>query len=169
MAVPQSFETARLAADRIAPAHLAALQQLHRDPEAMAGLGGVRSDDETQRYLARNLSHWETHGFGVWMLRERGGEAPIGRVALRWLSTADLHDVEIGFALLPEHWGRGFATEAGGFARDLARFELGLASLVGVTLPDNHASRRVLEKLGLERDGETVVGETTCLVHRVTW
>ena len=169
MAVPQSFQTARLEAERIAPAHLPDLRVLHRDREVMAELGGVRSDAETSRYLERNLSHWETHGFGVWMLRPRDGQSWIGRVVLRWLSAGSIDDVEIGFAFLPAYWGRGLATEAGEFCLGLAQAELALGTLVGITTPGNLASRRVLGKLGLRFESEVVVEQTRCLLHRVRW
>lgn len=52
---------------------------MHRDPAAMAHLGGVRDDDQSAAYLARNLQHWTDYGFGLWILRELGGGEPIGR------------------------------------------------------------------------------------------
>ena len=169
MSLPESFQTARLEGEKLAPEHLPALQALHRDPETMAKLGGVRSDVETARYLTRNLDHWAAHGFGVWMLRLRGGERPIGRVVLRWLSTTSINDVEIGFALLPDRWGRGFATEAAQFALGQARSRLDLQTLIGITTPENQASQRVLEKLGLRYECDTVVEETPCFLYRVHW
>ena len=165
--VPESFRTGRLEGRRLTSAHLPDLRALHRDAEVMAELGGVRSDAETSRSLARTLGHWDTHGFGVWMLRLQGSEPWIGRVVLRWLSSGTIDDVEIGFALLPDHWGRGLATEAGRFCLETARTGLGLRTLVGVTTPENLASRRVLEKLGLRYESEVVVERTTCLLHRV--
>ena len=135
----------------------------------MAELGGVRDDDETSRYLERNLAHWEAHGFGVWMLRQREGQPWIGRVILRWLCTDELEDVEVGFTLLPDYWGQGLATEAGAFCLGVARAELGLRSVVGVTTPGNLASRRVLEKLGLQRESEIVIEQTRFLLYRIRW
>ena len=169
MTVPESFRTARLEAERIAPAHLPDLRLLHRDPKAMAELGGVRSDAETARYLARNVGHWDSHGFGVWMLRPTGGESWIGRVVLRWLSTGTIDDVEIGFAFLPTYWGRGLATEAAEFCLSVAQTELELRTLIGVTTPENLASQRVLGKLGLHYESDVVVEQTRCLLHRVRW
>ena len=46
---------------------------MHRDPAVMAQLGGVRDEAQTAAYLARNLQHWADYGFGLWILRERGG------------------------------------------------------------------------------------------------
>ena len=166
---PESFQTARLEGEKLAPEHLADLRALHRDPETMRELGGVRNDAETKRYLGRNLDHWDAYGFGVWMLHLKGGGRSIGRVVLRWLSTESVHDVEIGFAFLPTYWSRGLATESAGFCLDLARTELGLETLIGVTTPENLASRRVLTKLGLAYECDTIVQKTRCLLFRVRW
>ena len=169
MAVPESFQTARLDAEKLGSRHLPDLQALHRDPDTMAELGGVRSDSDTSRYLARNLDHWATHGFGVWMLRLKKTEPVIGRVVLRWLSTESINDVEIGFALLPGYWGRGLATEAGQFCLSIARSDLDLETLIGVTTPKNQVSQQVLAKLGMRYECETAVEKTRCFVYRVRW
>ncbi len=169
MPVPESFQTARLEGVKLAPEHLVDLQALHQDPESMAELGGVRGRVETSRYLDRNLDHWDAHGFGVWMLRLKGEQRSIGRVVLRWLSTGRINDIEIGFALLPAHWGRGLATEASEFCLNLAKKNLNVRTLIGVTTPENKASQRVLSKLGLCHEGELVVEETQCLLYRTRW
>jgi len=63
-------------------------------------------------------------------------------------------EVEIGWMITPTAWGRGFATEAGSAVRDEAFERLGLESVVAVHHPENVASGRVMEKLGMgfERD-----------------
>lgn len=135
----------------------------------MAELGGIRDEAETTRYLERNLDHWSEYGFGVWMLRTLEGDFSVGRVVLRWLMAGAVHDVEIGFALLPDYWGQGLATEAGRFCLRLARLELGLETLVGATTPANHASQNVLRKLGLRRESEIEINGTECLLYRIRW
>jgi ribosomal-protein-alanine N-acetyltransferase len=169
MPVPASFETARLRADKLSPAHLGDLLALHQDARAMAELGGIRDEAETERYLQRNLDHWAEYGFGVWMLRGVEGDRSMGRVALRWLVAGDVRDVEIGFALLPEYWGQGLATEAGHVCLGYARLELGLQTLVGATTLGNCASRKVLKKLGLRHESEVEINGTECLLYRVRW
>jgi ribosomal-protein-alanine N-acetyltransferase len=169
MPIPESFQTARLTGERLSSSHLSDLLNLHRNSQAMAQLGGVRDEAERLRYLTRNLEHWATHRFGIWMLRSSEDGHPIGRVVLRWLSTASVDDVEIGIALLPNYWGRGIATEAAEFCLQLAEFELGLKTLIGITTPENRASQRLLCKLGLDYESETVVGGTRCFLYRICW
>ena len=149
-----SFSTARLAAERLTPGHLPEVQRMHRDAAVMAQLGGVRDDAQTDAYLAKNLQHWADHGFGLWILCERGGVEPVGRAVLRQLLVDGAREVEVGYAFYAAFWGRGLATEVATACLELGRRELGLTTMVAVTSPDNLASQHVLEKVGLvyERD-----------------
>src|SRR5690606_30531493 len=60
--------------------------------------------------------------------------------------------VEVGWRLLPEHWGRGYATEAGRIALDFAFSQLGLPEVVSFTATQNGKSRAVMERIGMARD-----------------
>jgi len=149
-----SFLTTRLAAERLTGDHLPEIQRMHRDAAVMAQLGGVRDEAQTATYLARNLQHWTDYGFGLWILRERGGGDPIGRAVLRHLLVDGVDEVEAGYAFYQPFWGRGLATEVAAACLDLGRRELQLATIVAVTNPGNLASQHVLQKVGLvyERD-----------------
>ncbi|HKE91005.1 MAG TPA: GNAT family N-acetyltransferase [Gemmatimonadales bacterium] len=151
---PDRFASARLQAERLTPDHLSEVRRMHRDSAVMAQLGGVRTEDQTAAYMTRNLRHWTDYGFGLWILRERGGGDPVGRAVLRHLTIEDGDEVEVGYAFYQPFWGRGLATEIAARCVALAEHELGLAQIVGLTDPANQASRHVLEKVGLtyERD-----------------
>lgn len=166
MGVPESFRTARLQAERLAPHHQAELVEFHRDPRVMAELGGIRDEEQTDQYLSRNLDHWQEHGFGVWVLRWKDGSEFIGRAVLRYLPLEGRREVEVGFALYPRFWGQGLATEVGNACAAIAWNDLGVESLVGVTTPSNHASQRVLLKLGLHFEREVVVDQSPYLLYR---
>lgn len=154
MTFPDSFTTARLRAERLTADHLGEVHRMHRDPAVMMHLGGVRDDDQTAAYLARNLAHWATYGFGLWILREVDGGDPIGRAVLRHLLIDGSDEVEVGYGFYPSHWGRGLATEVTVALLALGRRHLHLTSIVAVTSPANRASQHVLRKAGLvyERD-----------------
>lgn len=168
MSLPESFRTARLDAERLAPHHLVDLIEFHRDPNVMAELGGIRDEEQTSEYLSRNLDHWAEHGFGVWVLRERGGSEFIGRAILRYLPLQGVSELEIGFALYPRFWGRGLATEVAETCAALAWRDLDAPSLVGVTAPLNHASQRVLLKVGLNYEREVSAEGTRYLLYRAS-
>jgi len=153
-AVPESFETLRLRADRLRPEHADIIHAMHVDPVQMATLGGVRSAEQTAEYMQRNLQHWADHGFGIWLLHDRDTGAVVGRVLLRNLPLDGTMEVEVGYSVMPAFWGRGLAVEASARCLEIGRDCLGLSRIVAVTLPDNARSRRVMEKLGMrhERD-----------------
>ncbi len=149
MAFPESFTTARLRVDRLTEADFPELCRMHQDPVVMTHLGGVRAADWTAGYLDRNLRHWELHGFGLWILRERHGDEPIGRAVLRHLLVDGVDEVEVGYGFYEPYWGRGLATEVTKaclrFGLDVLHFE----SIVGITGPANVGSQHVLAKCGL--------------------
>ncbi len=153
----ETFSSERLHAERLRREHYDDLVRMHADPRFMAFLGGTRDRAQTRDYLARNLEHWERFGFGVWMLREGGGSAAIGRAVLRHLPVSGVDEVELGYALTPDYWGRGLATEVGSACVALAREELSLATIVATTDPRHEASQHVLTKLGFRRTPEALI------------
>src|SRR5262245_33844225 len=146
--------TLRLLLTRMRPDDLDDLARMYGDPRVMATLGGVRSAAETAQYLERVLAHWDQYGFGWWAARDPLTGQFAGRGGLRHATVEGRAEIEVGYGLLPEFWGRGLATE---LARESVRVgfaELHRPELVSFTLPTNDASRRVMEKAGFryERD-----------------
>lgn len=104
----------------------------------------------------------ERDGFGLWAVgrdtretRERRADA--GFIGFVGLSPVTFEApfapaVEIGWRLASSAWNQGFATEAALAARDLAFGAFGLDEIVSFTVPANRPSRRVMEKIGLQRD-----------------
>ncbi len=154
MPAPDSFETSRLTAERLGADHFEELDRFHRDRRVMATLGGPRDAARTRRFLEDNLAHWDRFGFGIWVLRDRDGQAFAGRAALRHVEVGGQDEIELAYALMPEFWSRGLATEIARACLDLGFGVLGLDDLVCFTQPDNMASLRVMEKVGFvyERD-----------------
>jgi RimJ/RimL family protein N-acetyltransferase len=66
--------------------------------------------------------------------------------------------LEVGYHLLPEHQGKGLATEAAAACRDFAR-ERGIERLVAIIVPDNHPSQRVALRIGLTLDRLSVTSK----------
>jgi RimJ/RimL family protein N-acetyltransferase len=86
-------------------------------------------------------------GFGMYRTELKEGGTPIGICGL--VQRASLKDVDIGFALFPQFWGKGYAQEAASAVLAFGRSVLGLRRIVAVTTHDNHDSISVLEKLGM--------------------
>ena len=104
----------------------------------------------------RIKAHFERFGFGLWAVERTDlSHRPfIGFIGLS-VPRFEAHFtpcVEIGWRLAPEHWGIGLATEG---AKRVARrgfVELLLDEILSFTMPENLASRRVMEKIGMRRD-----------------
>jgi RimJ/RimL family protein N-acetyltransferase len=122
---------------------------MHADAEQMEYLGGVRDEAQTRAYLDRNLAHWADHGFGLWMVRDRATNDVVGRALVRRLRLDGVDEVEIGYSLRPDCWGRGLGTEIAQACVRYAFDVLRLPSVVALTDPRNARSARVLEKVGM--------------------
>ena len=106
--------------------------------------------------LANKLEHWERHGFGMWLLRDRWTGAVVGRGGLQHTFVAGCDEIEVVWAIAPTRWGEGFATELARAAVGVAFDDLGLGEVVAFTLPTNVASRRVMEKSAFVYEREIV-------------
>jgi RimJ/RimL family protein N-acetyltransferase len=151
----ERFATKRLIAEKLCEDHLAHLVALHLDPDVSRYLGGVRSPEATEAYLAASMAHWEQHGFGIWALRTHAGEFA-GRAGIRRTAVEGAPEFEIVYALKRDLWGRGFASEIASALTEIARSRLRLPSLVGLVVVGNDASCRVLEKFNFTR-GRTML------------
>jgi RimJ/RimL family protein N-acetyltransferase len=111
-------------------------------------LGGPRTRSQTEAVFERDLAHWNRHGFGQWWWRDRDGEL-VARGGLQWTMVGGEAAIEVGWAVIPECWNDGIATELAEASIATGFEELGLDSIVAYTLVTNGASRRVMEKAGL--------------------
>lgn len=122
---------------------------LASDPE-FAAFGSRRPPDRaaTIRALARIIATpWQRRPEFAVILEDR----VIGRVSLD--VDAVNQAAALGYGIARAHWGRGLATEAAGAVVDYAFAALGLAKVWARVDPRNEASVRVLEKLGMQREG----------------
>ena len=127
---------------------------MHADLLVMATLGGLRSAAETERFLHAQIAHWDRHGFGLFVFRERTSGAFVGRGGLRHVELAGRDEVELAYAVMAACWGQGLATEMAQAILRLGFYTIGLTDIVAFTLTTNAASHRMMEKLGFffERD-----------------
>jgi ribosomal-protein-alanine N-acetyltransferase len=140
--------TPRLRLERMRAADLDDLTRMHLDPRVMATMGGVRSPHDTAEWLDRQLEHWQRHGFGLWMARDRGSGQFIGRGGLHHVEIDGRDEIEVGYCFLADFWGRSLATELACASVGAAFDLLHLPELVCFTLPTNLASQRVMQKAG---------------------
>lgn len=151
---PPWLETLRLELREFVPSDFDDLYRLDSDARVMRYLNGGHplSRAEVRDALVRVLRDYpHHHGLGVWRAARRDSGAFVGWFCLKYCPPTC--DVEVGYRLLPEAWGQGFATEGARALIDYGFGDLGLVRLIGVTHSGNKASQRVLMKSGLADEG----------------
>jgi RimJ/RimL family protein N-acetyltransferase len=162
------LQTPRLLLQRMGANDLDDLTRMHLDPRVMATMGGIRLPEATADWLARQIGHWESCGFGLWMARDRASGQFAGRGGLHHIEIDDTDEIEVGYCFRDEFWGRGLATE---LARESIRvaFEvLRLPTIVCFTLPTNLASQRVMQKAGFRYERDIVYKDLPHVFYRLT-
>lgn len=158
---PTVLTTPRLQGEPLGPEHEAEIADLTLDPRVYRTLwpwSEPPSREDVRTGLEDKREHWQRHGFGLWLLRDRATGEAVGRGGLQYTDAIGGWHVEAAWAIAPARWGRGLATE---LARESVRVgfdALALHEIIAITLPDNLASRRVMEKAGFvyDRDVEHV-------------
>ena len=128
---------------------------MHRfasDPEAVAFVTwGPNTEDETRGFIDGWLAERAAIPRTGYTLALT--EPPAGPSA-RWASTGTgPHHAELGFAVSRDRWGQGYATEAARAILDFGFADLGLRRIYATCRPENVGSSRVLEKIGMSREG----------------
>ncbi len=145
--MPLPLDTERL---RLRPVRLEDLEvwlAVSRDAETVWWGEPSSTLEDARANLEKQLTGQERYGFSLWAVELKPTNTVIGAAGLQHL--AESEEIEVGYRLLREHWGRGYATEAAKAAIRFGVDELDLDRIVAVTLPTNQASRRVMEKCGL--------------------
>jgi RimJ/RimL family protein N-acetyltransferase len=133
---------------------LAPFAELNGDPETMRFFPAPPSREESDQLAARERRQIDEEGWGLWAVEVVGGAGFIGFVGLARPSfeARFTPGVEVGWRLARDHWGHGYATEAGRAALAHGFEDLGLEEIVSFTSPLNEPSWRVMQRLGMSHD-----------------
>jgi len=160
--MPRSLRTERLLLRPFRESDLDVLARLYADARFMRYIGPPASHDESWRHLAMLLGHWELRGYGLWAAEFQG--RLIGRIGL--YRPEGWPDLEVGWALDPDFWGRGLATEGARAALDQAARVLGRRDPVSVIRPDNAPSIRLAQRLGARYERTMTLRGSRVLIYR---
>jgi RimJ/RimL family protein N-acetyltransferase len=144
------IETERLALRLLSVDDAGFIVELLNDPSWLRFIGdkGVRTLEDARGYILKGpVENYGRLGFGLYLVARKEDGAPIGICGL--IKRDSLEDVDIGFAFLPRFRAKGYAHESASAVMAYGRTVLGLRRIVAIVSPDNHASARLLEKLGL--------------------
>lgn len=144
------LQTERLALREMVPSDAPFIVEMLTNPAFLANIGdrGVHDLDTAAAYIGKWRAVYERDGFGLWVIELRETGELIGQCGLVRRDT--LPGPDIGYALLPRYWSKGYAVEACTAVRDYAMQHLGLGELLAIVSPGNAASVKVLERIGLQ-------------------
>jgi RimJ/RimL family protein N-acetyltransferase len=140
--------TAQLRLRAFAASDLDAYARMQANPEVMRYLimGRTSTRVEVWRTMLLSVGSWALRGYGMWACEKIDGGAFIGSVGV--FHPLDWPEPEIAYSLDRPYWGQGFATEAARAARDWLFRHFPLPRAASFIRPDNHPSKRVVERLG---------------------
>lgn len=168
------LETPRLVLRRWRADDVAAMAAINADPEVMRWIGGGSTTDEpgTRTGIEWCEKEWDQHGFGLFAVEVRKSAELAGFAGLSIPAFLPevMPAVEIGWRLGRPFWGQGIATEAAQAALRFGLVDCELERIVSIAQVGNRASTRIMEKLGMSPERETV--DPTCgravVVYEIT-
>ena len=161
--------TPRLRLEPFKDSHLAGLNAVNRDPDVMRYLTGKpETIEETVAVIDRVKARWAEWGFSWWSFIELETGEIIGSGCIQYLARDTANPLEIGWRLRQDKWHQGYASEA---ARAMAAFafeNVGTDHLCAVCHPENTASARVMQRLGMRFRGIERWYEMDTAVYQMT-
>lgn len=144
------LETARLRLRQFTPDDAAFVLELLNEPSWLRFIGdrGVRTLDDARAYIEQGPRvMFARHGFSLLLVERKADGAALGMCGLIQRDTLEVPD--IGYGFLPRAWGQGYAREAAAAVLAYGHSTLGLPRILAITDPDNVASIKLLEGLGM--------------------
>ena len=121
--------------------------------------GAPYPDGLAIEWAAKRILHWETHGFGTYILTDKKSGEKIGFCGLEYAKGTRFIDIRYG--LVQDAWGKGLAFEAGTACIQHGFSCLDLDTIYGAAVPENIPSSVILKKLGMTTDSDFIVyGDT---------
>ena len=154
MTIP-SFETERLRLRPFCNEDATALHCIVSVEDMLKYFPGppIPSLEKSERLVRHQIEQWTTVGYAWWAVELKATGQLAGWNGLQYLP--DTNETEIGFLIDRMLWGRGLTTEAARIGLQYGFRELAMGEIIALAHPDNGASRRVIEKLGMQFDRVT--------------
>lgn len=161
------FETERLLLEQAEIPDAPFFLKLLNSPGWIAQIGdrGIKTTEDATHYIRDALiKSYKENGFGLYKMIEKQEKQPIGICGL--LKRPDLDYPDIGFAMLPEYEGNGYAFEAAKATLEYAETTLGLRVILAITIMKNTRSKKLLERIGLQQiDVINFKSKEECLLY----
>lgn len=135
--------------------------KLMNDPAWIQNIGDreIYSVKDAEDYIQSKIfASYQENGFGFYVIELKDSQERVGSAGL--VNREGLEHIDIGYALLPDYRGHGYAFEATKMIYDYGTKSLGLDKIVAIVNPKNQKSILLLEKLGLEFERMIVLPDT---------
>jgi RimJ/RimL family protein N-acetyltransferase len=126
-----------------------------------------KTRDECRKWIDWNVNLYADRGFGLWVMESITTSEFLGDCGLTPQTVDGVTAVELGWHTKRSRWNQGFATEAALACRDLAFTRFGLNRLISIIDPENLASRRVAEKVGMREERITLHEDYPCVIYTI--
>lgn len=143
---PTELETERLLLRQWRAEDFERYSQFYRDAALSRYVGGLNDAEQAWRRLAAIIGHWTLRGYGYWAVEEKASGLLAGCIGF-WYSPA-WPEIELGYWLLGDMHGKGYAQEAGAASLQYGFRHLDCDSFVSYIHPDNTPSKQVAVRLG---------------------
>ncbi|MGC1205301.1 MAG: GNAT family N-acetyltransferase [Flavobacteriaceae bacterium] len=149
------IETERLILRELRPSDLNGMFELDSDPEVHKHLGNkpVKTIEESRKILDNIINQYKELGIGRWATIKKSSDKFIGWSGIRLNTEYNMNGFtkyyDVGYRLIKQFWGNGYATESGKAAIKYAFNSMKLPELYAITEIENEASHNTLLKMGL--------------------
>lgn len=150
------IETERLILRRMTQDDYYDLCKILRDIEVMYAYNGAFSTIQTQEWLDKQLTRYESDGIGLYAVILKESSEMIGQCGLTFQEIPNERVVEIGYLFQKKFWHCGYAVEAARACRDYAFNELKVDEVYSIIRDINLPSIKVAERNGMTKKGEMV-------------
>lgn len=147
--------TARLCLRPFRPEDAAPLYQILVQPGVLQYFPDPMppSLERVERFIGKQLTQWQERGYAWWAVQPLQTDRLAGWCGPQFLP--ETGETEVGYLLGREWWGQGYATEAAQASLNFTFQQFPLDQIIALVHPDNKASIRVIEKLGMKSTGLT--------------
>ncbi|MFZ3580190.1 GNAT family N-acetyltransferase [Virgibacillus sp. DJP39] len=167
-----NIETERLFFRQYTDSDFEFLSSLLSDPEMVRfiGNGKTREKEETENFLEWIYSTYKKgKGMGLMVLVNKENGSPVGHAGLVPQTIDGISELEVGYWISRNHWGKGYATEAAKALIDYGINFLDKKRFIALIQPGNLASKKVAKKLDMSAEKQIVLGGQKVEIYSVSY
>jgi [ribosomal protein S5]-alanine N-acetyltransferase len=162
------FETPHLTLRRFTQADAPLVHQLNSNPSVLKYLDEplLETEEQALHILNTIILPQYKNNLGRWAIHLKTNNEFIGWCGLKY--RPELDEIDLGYRLMQQHWGNGYAFEAAKHTIDYAFQQLQLKTIVGRAHIDNLASLKILEKLGMQFISEEIIDDCPVKTYHIS-